>query len=166
MVKYKQFLKWWLFAVVMSIGFILATNFGVFAEAYAKDFTKLSFLIVGITIVSSFWCGIETWSLGRVKSRAEKGKVFDLEESTELGWFVSDAVFQIGLIGTICGFIAMLGAFALFDVADPEQAQKMFKMMGLGLSTALYTTLAGAICGLLLKVQYFNLSQGIKRLSR
>ena len=81
----------------------------------------------------------------------------------EVGWYTSDLCLSIGMMGTVIGFIMMLGGFANIDINDMATVQGLIKGLGVGMSTALYTTLTGLICSALLKIQYFNLSQAIDK---
>ena len=61
------------------------------------------------------------------------------------------------MIGTVKGFLLMLGtAFENIDVSNTETLQNALTQMALGMSTALYTTLIGLICSLILKIQLVN----------
>ena len=56
------------------------------------------------------------------------------------------------------GFILMLvGAFVDLNISDPNSVSESLKKMSLGMSTALYTTLVGLLCSVVLKVQFFRL---------
>ena len=73
---------------------------------------------------------------------------------------MSDFVLTIGMVGTVSGFLLMLaGAFAGVDLTDEVAMKNVLEKMSKGMSTALYTTLFGLICGGLLKIQYFSLSR-------
>jgi biopolymer transport protein ExbB/TolQ len=84
----------------------------------------------------------------------------------EVGWFTSDLCLTIGMVGTVVGFIMMLSGFATVNIADVKTVQSLIRELGVGMSTALYTTLTGLICGALLKIQYFNLNQAIDRIQK
>ena len=58
----------------------------------------------------------------------------------------------------------MLGGLANVNVSDVNTVQELVRQLGGGMSTALYTTLSGLICGTILKIQCFNASDGLKRL--
>lgn len=79
----------------------------------------------------------------------------------EIGWFVSDMMIKLGLLGTIIGFILMLGSVA--DVADFDVTtmQKILRHMSSGMGTALYTTMAGLVCSMLAAAQYQMLERHI-----
>ena len=89
-----------------------------------------------------------------------KIKSTDWRGNQEIGWFISDLVLTIGMIGTVSGFLLMLtGAFAGVDLNDEVAMKNVLEQMSKGMSTALYTTLFGLICGGLLKIQYFSLGR-------
>jgi biopolymer transport protein ExbB/TolQ len=67
----------------------------------------------------------------------------------------------MGMIGTVIGFILMLGgSFESLNVADTGSVKTALTDMALGMSTALYTTLVGLVCSQLLKVQLVNVEEG------
>jgi biopolymer transport protein ExbB/TolQ len=70
------------------------------------------------------------------------------------------------MIGTVAGFIYMLSTS--FSEMDPQNVISMrgvLAKMGAGMSTALYTTAAGLVCSLLLKLQVFNFTHHLDYLS-
>ena len=77
-----------------------------------------------------------------------------LKGPQEIGWFVTDIMLKLGLLGTIIGFIFMLGS--VVDIADFDVStmQKVLRHMSTGMGTALYTTLTGLICSMLTAMQY------------
>lgn len=82
-----------------------------------------------------------------------------LKGPQEIGWFVSDMMLKLGLLGTIIGFIFMLGSVANIADFDVSSMQKVLKHMSNGMGTALYTTLAGLICSILSATQYHMLDR-------
>ena len=80
------------------------------------------------------------------------------------GWFVSDAMIKMGLLGTIIGFIYMLGSVAHITDFDVTTMQKILRHMSTGMGTALYTTLAGLVCSMLATVQYHMLDSSADEL--
>lgn len=83
-----------------------------------------------------------------------------LKASHEYGWFFVDAMIKLGLLGTIVGFIFMLGSVSDTSALDLNAMQKVMQQMSTGMGTALYTTLAGLIGSLLLALQYHMLDRG------
>lgn len=78
----------------------------------------------------------------------------------ELGWFTVDLQLKIGLLGTIVGFILMLGSVTVTAGSlDIAAMQKILQQMSYGMGTALYTTLAGLIASMLTGLQYLLLDR-------
>ena len=164
----KPLLRWWLFISLTLVLTFAFYYFGLFADVWDKDRTKLSFLIMVLFFLTSIHCGKETIKI----SKALEGDVSENEikntdwrGNQEIGWFISDFVLTIGMVGTVSGFLLMLaGGFAGVDLTDEEAMKGVLEKMSKGMSTALYTTLFGLICGGLLKIQYFSLSRATDNL--
>ena len=90
----------------------------------------------------------------------------DLRRGHELGWFVADLLLSLGLLGTVIGFVLMLGPMSHLDAADQSAIRAALAAMSGGMAVALYTTLAGLIGGMLLKVQGFLLDGAVQELVR
>ncbi len=84
-----------------------------------------------------------------------------LKSPHEIGWFSADIMIKLGLLGTIIGFIFMLGSVANITDFDITSMQKILKHMSTGMGTALYTTMAGLVCSMLATVQYHMLDTSI-----
>jgi hypothetical protein len=82
----------------------------------------------------------------------------------QVGWFISDSMFKLGLLGTLIGFILMLSPINAIKTFDPLTMKAAMSTMSAGMAVALYTTLAGLIGGLLLKLQYYFLEMGTTEL--
>ena len=161
--KHTIFLKWWWFfslLIVATIGLLL---FDVHATLWINDKTKLSFLILTICYVMTILCGYESWLLSKLANK-ELDEIKNVDIRHETGWFASDVLLTMGLIGTVAGFILMLtGAFKGINISDVSSVQQALANMAVGMSTALYTTLTGLITSTLLKFQYFRLQQDLER---
>ena len=144
---------------------VLLAGLCLLGTLWEKDATKLSFVLLGLFAVMSGWCGYKTWRLSVFidSKKTEPYLIEKIEHLMEVGWFTSDLCLSIGMMGTVIGFIMMLGGFANIDINDMATVQGLIKGLGVGMSTALYTTLTGLICSALLKIQYFNLSQAIDK---
>jgi len=86
-----------------------------------------------------------------------------LRGSNGFGAFASDTLMKLGLLGTIIGFIIMLAPIAGLDVADHTLLKSSMGLMGDGMAVAMYTTLAGLVGSILLKVQYYMLDAATAR---
>jgi hypothetical protein len=90
----------------------------------------------------------------------------ELKNGHLFGWFIADLLLSLGLLGTVIGFIAMLGPISGLDAGDQSAIKTALAAMGGGMAVALYTTLAGLIGGMLLKIQGFLLDGAVDKLIR
>jgi hypothetical protein len=87
-----------------------------------------------------------------------------LRGSNHFGAFASDTLMKLGLLGTIIGFIMMLAPIAGLDAANRGALKSSMTLMGDGMAVAMYTTLAGLVGSILLKIQYYMLDEATARL--
>lgn len=90
----------------------------------------------------------------------------ELKHGHLFGWFVADLLLSLGLLGTVIGFIAMLGPISGLDAGDHGAIKSALAAMSGGMAVALYTTLTGLIGGMLLKIQGFLLDGAVDELIR
>jgi len=146
----KKLLKWWLIFCLTILGFGTLYHFNVHSLLYYADVTKLSFLIIIIFMFTSIWIGRKTYDL-------ETTSVNCLDDTIDVGWFVAESCLALGMVGTVTGFLYMLGtAFENIDVTNATTLQDALASMARGMSTALYTTLTGLITSLIIKIQLVN----------
>ena len=86
-----------------------------------------------------------------------------LRGSNGFGAFVSDTLMKLGLLGTIIGFIIMLAPIATLDAADKAAMKSSMGLMSDGMAVAMYTTLAGLIGSILVRIQYYMLDAATQR---
>ena len=145
----KSVLKWWLIFCLTLLGLCACVYFNIHKDLYAADVTRLSFLIISIFICTSVWIGTKTYKVGVQQ---------DYDQKSDVGWFISESCLALGMVGTVTGFLIMLGtAFENVDVTNAATLQQALSDMATGMSTALWTTLVGLVCSLIIKVQLVNL---------
>ena len=143
-----KLLKWWLIFCLTILGFGTLYYFNVHSLLYYADVTKLSFLIIVIFMFTSIWIGRKTYDL-------ETTSVID--DKIDVGWFIAESCLALGMVGTVTGFLYMLGtAFENIDITNATTLQDALASMARGMSTALYTTLTGLIASLIIKIQLVN----------
>ena len=148
----RKLLKWWLIFCLTLLGFGTLYYFNMHSQLYYADVTKLSFLLIIIFMFTSVWIGRKTYDL-------ETTSVID--EKIDVGWFIAESCLALGMVGTVTGFLYMLGtAFENIDITDTTTLQDALASMAKGMSTALYTTLTGLIASLIIKVQLVNYEVG------
>ena len=100
----------------------------------------------------------ETQGSGRLDQTLLLRSLADrLRGSNGLGAFASDTLIKLGLLGTIIGFIVMLAPIAGLDATDRAMMKSSMGLMSDGMAIAMYTTLAGLVGSILLKIQYYML---------
>lgn len=90
--------------------------------------------------------GLQTHLLAALDRRVRSGQRY--------GWLIADLMIKLGLIGTVVGFVIMLGSVSLLENFDVSTMQQLLTHMTGGMQVALFTTLTGLVSGLLLGVQY------------
>ena len=81
-----------------------------------------------------------------------------LYEIVDNGFFVADILLKLGIVGTVIGFIIMLSSLSTIDEMNLSKMNNLLLSMSSGMKVALYTTLSGLICSILLTIQnnYFE----------
>lgn len=87
-----------------------------------------------------------------------------LRAAVDIGWYLVDILIRLGLLGTIIGFILILGTLSSGPEPTPENIQRLLISMSGGMGTALYTTLAGLVTAMALGTQYMVLARGTEDL--
>ena len=139
MIKYRLFLQWWLFMVLVSIGMVGIYKYGIFHTIFKLDITYITGIILILFVYFSFRIGYGTY-------RGCKSKYVNYNAETILRW--ADRLPTLGIIGTVIGLIY------LFSTAKLGSENTQVIIIGMG--TALYTTAAGLICKFLLDLQVDN----------
>lgn len=86
-----------------------------------------------------------------------RGLADRMRGSNGFGNFASDSLMKLGLLGTIIGFIIMLAPVAGLDASDKASMKSSMGLMTGGMAVAMYTTLAGLVASILLRIQYYML---------
>lgn len=88
----------------------------------------------------------------------------NLRGSNAFGAFAGDTLMKLGLIGTIVGFIMMLAPIAGLDTANQGAIKSSMNLMSEGMAVAMYTTLAGLLGSILIRIQYYMLEDATAKL--
>jgi len=145
----QAFLRWWLIVCLMGFSLFGLFQFGKLQYIFETDQSGISVLIFAIFGMLTIWIGWLTY-------KSNKGTEPTVQQIDD-AYFYADAMTALGLIGTIVGLIMILGpAFANIDISDTATIEEAIKLMTLGMGTALITTLVGASCSLLSKLQITN----------
>ena len=154
-------LKWWLFVCSCGVGITAVNYLGFFEVLFNKDPTRSSFLILIIFGLTTIWIGKRIYNIIKEQNKPKT----ELLQDFDIGWFIAESCLVLGLIGTVAGFIIMLGtAFVDIDVTSIDSMQKALSQMSIGMSAALYTTLMGLLSSLGIKLQLVNIGRTIDKL--
>ena len=93
-----------------------------------------------------------------------RGLANRLRGSNQFGAFAGDTLMKLGLLGTIIGFIMMLAPIAGLDPSDRGTIRSSMNMMSDGMAVAMYTTLAGLVGSILVRIQYYMLDDATAKL--
>jgi MotA/TolQ/ExbB proton channel family len=106
----------------------------------------------------------DTQGVGRIDQTLLLRSLADrLRGSNGFGAFSSDTLMKLGLLGTIIGFIIMLAPIAGLDAADKVAMKSSMGLMSDGMAVAMYTTLAGLVGSILVRIQYYMLDAATQR---
>jgi hypothetical protein len=93
-----------------------------------------------------------------------RGLASRLRGSNQFGAFAGDTLMKLGLLGTIIGFIMMLAPIAGLDPNDRSTVRSSMSLMSDGMAVAMYTTLAGLVGSILVRIQYYILDDATAKL--
>ena len=158
----------------------------------AGDTTYLSVVIFGVFLVGLAFCAQRVWRTSRelnqikaldplesstaadylAKLRGRSGEAralfaanlrLKLSHRIAIVRHIAGSLVLLGLIGTVIGFIIALSGVDPEQAGDVQSIAPMVSTMIQGLSTALYTTLVGAVLNLWLMVNYRLLAGGVTK---
>ena len=173
------------------VGF--AWQLGLIAQVLAADQTNLSLVIAAVFVLGLGLCGLRVWQTSReldqlrsfdalVPSKAAdyisllrgvegEGRAMlasalrlKLGQRISVIRHISNCLVLLGLIGTVIGLVIALSGVEPQEAGDVKAIAPMVSTMIEGMSTALYTTLIGALLNLWLLTNYQLLASGTVKL--
>jgi hypothetical protein len=171
------FYAWAVACGVLLFGAVWAWQGGWWDRLMTSDPSGISAGIVLLSLVITLWCGVRARRLTREcapgspwrtayrhsHSRGAEQAAQHLGDLThgphETAWWFAGATIKLGLLGTVVGFIVMIGQLDLAKGTDTAQIQALLAQMTLGMGIALVTTLVGLVANLLLGIQLLLLDR-------
>ncbi len=80
-----------------------------------------------------------------------------------MGWFLAGLVIKLGLLGTVIGFVLMLGSVSGLESLDIGDVKQLMQQMTQGMGIAMNTTMVGLVSSMLLGIQYLLLDRSADR---
>jgi hypothetical protein len=177
------------FALLNVVGFaFLAAGYleGIVTEAFAADRTGIAGAIFVAFLIGLALCAHRTWQtnsdldvlrqarraprvpafLARLRDAADSGHLIDalrlkVSHRASAVRHIANTLVLLGLVGTVVGFIIALSGVDSERAGDVDTLAPMVSQMIAGMSTALYTTLVGAILNIWLMANHQLLVGGI-----
>jgi MotA/TolQ/ExbB proton channel family len=144
----KKFYMWWLSVMLIATSFFWASMMGVVTKVWETDITMLTSLIAVIFVASNVLLGYVAYNYDKNHLKPK------LANAVNTIWFISEILMALGMLGTVIGLIAMLGANVVGNsLQDMNSIQTLLGNMWLHMGLALYTNAVGIICSIILKVQ-------------
>ena len=84
-----------------------------------------------------------------------------LRSQYAFGFVIADLMLKLGLLGTVVGFIIMLGSLSNLNSVDITVMQTLLVEMSGGMKIALFTTLTGMLAGIFLNLKYHLLDWSV-----
>lgn len=165
------FLQWLSFAGVVVGGLFILMRSGALFWVWDRDPSSISVFVLLLLLAG---LGRGAWVVlhldrqasgtgGAVRafrsSHGDDAAIQILSERIrgvqELGWFMAGLATKLGLLGTVVGFILMMGAITQVENFDFSAAQELIRRMTQGIGVALTTTLVGLVTSVVLGVQSY-----------
>lgn len=137
----RKMLFWWFVLCAQAVGLFAFYQAGLVTALIAADPTYISF---GIFILHLLFVGLIGWYT-----------YTDDKSNNEIFWFASEFQLSLGMLGTLIGFVIM---FSAVFAGNPsvESIKNSVALISVGVSTALWTTLAGLTSGMIIKALLVN----------
>lgn len=148
----RKFLQWWILFLLQLSLIGICQYFNLLEWVWNNDATKISILILGLWLFATIQTGFYTYKyeIGQINKKT-------LEKKLEDGWFVSDQCLSLGMLGTVIGFLLMMGSIT--TSTDVDSIKTMLGTMSSGMGTALITTAIGMILGNAIKLELFLMNR-------
>ena len=189
--KVKSYINWDYLLVYRFLGInaigcaLLYLSFlnGWIATVIEADVSQIVWVIFGTFVIGTLLCGMKVWAISRETNKVSNGDVGKYEDYIQnlhhnehlaealklkvVGRvlfirLLASILVSLGLIGTVVGFIMVLGS--LPDVTNADEAGQMVSVMGKGMGVALYTTLVGSIFNIWARFNFQILATGATNL--
>lgn len=182
-------LHWLWLAGLMAFGLMVAWDKGLLWFMIATDSSYICAVILILFIAGSLHCGWRSYVLAQEANavlylpkpapahtaigqytqavqvhHADPALQADwlaeqLRGPQQSGWFVDAGLIKLGLLGTVVGFVIMLGSLSKLESLETTQIQNLMNQMTSGMGVALNTTVFGLVGSLLLGLQYMYLDR-------
>lgn len=153
----KNFIRWF----IMFCGIVVVSYFayikGILSLIYKSDVSYISVIISVLFIILSIFTGCLAYKVDKIGLFNVENQLGIINKQLSISKFCAENFVTLGLLGTCVGFCMML--YGSLNAANDVKV--IIEQLKIGSSVALYTTLVGLICSLLLQLQVFVLEYDI-----
>jgi hypothetical protein len=143
------FTKWFLLnSVVVTASFFAETK-GALSTMIKNDVSYLTVVIMVLYVIFTAFVGKLCYLADKVDSKKVKSETAKLSRQAEVGWFVAEHFFSLGLLGTVFGLCVATSG----NLDETAQVSSIVAGLKIGLNTAFYTTICGIVFSLPLQAQ-------------
>ena len=148
------FIKWFLLNAVFLTALFFAESKGAISLMVKGDISHLTIVIMALYIIVS-------GMVGRLCYLADKGSRSraSLSRRADVGWFVAEHFFSLGLLGTVFGLCVATAT----SLNEGTEISDIVSGLKTGLNTAFYTTICGIVFSLPLQAQLMILKFKIEK---
>lgn len=153
MLKYKNFIIWWISVLLITTATFWAHYFGLLEVIWNNDPYRITSIIASIFVAVNLVLGYICFKLKDPQfysnNKVKVNKVYDM------CWFASEQLMAIGMFGTVIGLVHMLSANLVGQDMTSESVQNAVGGMWEAMGFALYANAVGLITSIVLKVQVY-----------
>lgn len=150
MKKYSKLLLWWVTVLLVSTGIFWSYYFGLIQHIWQTDITYITSMIAVLFVAYNVLLGWVAYKQSNAPFLHFDAQNYD--NVYDMGWFLSEIMMALGMLGTVIGLIYMLSTSFVGDITQMQsQLGDMWKHMGL----ALYTNAVGILGSIILKLEVY-----------
>lgn len=82
-----------------------------------------------------------------------------LRGAHEVGWFITESLTKLGLLGTVLGFLIMMSALVGSSALEISAMQAILRDMAAGMGIKIIATIVGLLCNIVLALQWLLLDR-------
>ena len=152
-------LRWWaMFCSMLTACGILQYK-GLFAALWVADPSGISAITLAVFMMLTGFIGVLTYRLSTgIPGTPEYNKSLAHLQSC---WYASELLMALGMVGTLIGFVLMLGTAAALIGGGAATASAGIFAMASKMSLAVVATLTGLITSHLTKIQITNIETSL-----
>jgi hypothetical protein len=143
------FTKWFLLNSLVATAAFFAETKGALSTMVKNDISHLTIVIMILYVILTAFVGKLCYLADKLDKKKVKKDSVKLSKQSEVGWFVAEHFFSLGLLGTVFGLCVATAT----NLDETAQVSAIVAGLKAGLNTAFYTTICGIVFSLPLQAQ-------------